>query len=102
MAITHLKYGKIIRKIITLEIQCSKKRMLTAWNVQNIFSLLRGVNSFWHHCIMVGVFQYILWLEVDVELFISYLKFPTPTPHFESCKLLKSELTCVKKTGSFI
>ena len=23
-------------------------------------------NFFWHHCIMVGVVQYILWLEVDM------------------------------------
>ena len=32
-----------------------KKRKLTARKVQNIFSLLRGVKSFWHHCNMVGV-----------------------------------------------
>ncbi len=28
-----------------------------------------------------------------------YLNFPTPTSHFESCKLLKSALTCAKETG---
>ena len=34
-----------------------------------------------------------------VESFTFYLNFPTPTPHFESCKLLKSAFTCVKKAG---
>ena len=35
-----------------------KKKKLTARKLQNIFSLLRGVNSFWPHCIMVGELQY--------------------------------------------
>ena len=34
-----------------------------------------------------------------VESFIFYLNFPIPTPHFESCKVVKCALTCVKKTG---
>ncbi len=39
--------------------QCTvvKKRKLTARKVRNIFSLLRGVNSFWTHCNMAGVLQ---------------------------------------------
>ena len=36
-------------------VQCAqKKRNLTVRKVQNIFPLLIGVNSFWHHCIMVS------------------------------------------------
>ncbi len=34
--------------------------------IMPIFSLLKGAYSFWHHCIMVGVLQYIMWLEVDM------------------------------------
>ena len=37
-----------------------------ARNVQNIFFLLRGVNSFLHHCIAIRVFHHILWLEDDM------------------------------------
>ncbi len=43
-----------------------KKIKLTARKLQNIFSLLRGVNSFLPHCSIVKVLQYILWLEVDM------------------------------------
>ncbi len=32
-----------------------------------------------------------------IELVIFYLNFPTPTPHFKSCKLLKKALTCGMK-----
>ncbi len=43
-----------------------KKRNLTVRKLQNIFSQLRGVNSFWHYCTMVGVLHHVLWLEDDM------------------------------------
>ena len=48
--------------------------------MQNNFSLLRGVNSFWHYCIMVGVLLYILWLEDDmlIRLFLIWIFPPQP------------------------
>ncbi len=45
-----------------------KKKKLTARKLQNIFSLLRGVNFFGSHCIMVGVPQYIQPIGNEAEL----------------------------------
>ena len=38
-----------------------KKFKTTVQKVQNIFSLVKGVYSFWHHCIMLRVLPYELW-----------------------------------------
>ncbi len=45
---------------------------LTAWKLQNIFSLLNELYSFWLHCIMVGVLHYVIWLEDEAELRYQY------------------------------
>ncbi len=63
-----------------------KKRKLTDQGDQNIFSRMRGIKSFWDHCIMVGVLHDILWLyqynlgERICLILIGKEKFADPGP----------------------
>ena len=55
----HFKSQAWILKVSQVANTVVKKRKLTAWKLQNIFSLLIGVNSFLPHCIVVEVLRYI-------------------------------------------
>ncbi len=62
-----------------------KKRNLTARKVRNIFSLLRGVNSFWHYCNVVGVLK----TSISVQLWqkeMSYY-YREEVSFFDHCKI---------------
>ena len=58
-----------------------QKKKLNGREVAKYFSPVRGgVYSFLHHCIMVGVPHYILWLEGDMSSRSFFISIFPPQP----------------------